>query len=95
MNTPFHHDGLTFNLVTGATGTPVVFQHGLCGSAAQTMEAFPEDPGVRGEEVEEPGRAGNDECCDHRKPGDGHAQIARQQLLDQHRQADADQNPRH
>jgi pimeloyl-ACP methyl ester carboxylesterase len=32
------------NLVKGAPGgKPVVFQHGLCGSAAQTREAFPED----------------------------------------------------
>ncbi len=33
------------NLVRGNThGKPVVFQHGLCGSAAQTAEAFPNDP---------------------------------------------------
>ena len=28
-------------------GQPVFFQHGLCGSAAQTIEAFPEDPRFR------------------------------------------------
>jgi pimeloyl-ACP methyl ester carboxylesterase len=28
-------------------GQPVYFQHGLCGSAAQTIEAFPEDPRFR------------------------------------------------
>lgn len=36
------------NLVENrASGVPVVFQHGLCGSAAQTTEAFPEDPRFR------------------------------------------------
>ena len=36
------------NLVQSRTsGTPVVFQHGLCGSAAQTAEAFPDDPAYR------------------------------------------------
>jgi pimeloyl-ACP methyl ester carboxylesterase len=36
------------NLVQSrATGIPVVFQHGLCGSAAQTAEAFPHDPTYR------------------------------------------------
>ena len=36
------------NLVQNrATGTPVVFQHGLCGSATQTAEAFPDDPTFR------------------------------------------------
>jgi pimeloyl-ACP methyl ester carboxylesterase len=29
------------------TGQPIYFQHGLCGSAAQTIEAFPEDPRFR------------------------------------------------
>jgi pimeloyl-ACP methyl ester carboxylesterase len=43
MNTPFHHDGLTFNLLQSGSGIPIVFQHGLCGSAAQTLEAFPQD----------------------------------------------------
>jgi pimeloyl-ACP methyl ester carboxylesterase len=33
------------NLVRGkGQGQPIVFQHGLCGSAAQTTEAFPHDP---------------------------------------------------
>ncbi len=36
---------LNLNLVDGnAGGKAVVFQHGLCGSAAQTAEAFPDDP---------------------------------------------------
>ena len=29
------------------SGVPVVLQHGLCGSAAQTAEAFPDDPALR------------------------------------------------
>jgi pimeloyl-ACP methyl ester carboxylesterase len=44
MNTAFNHAGLTFNLSQGTSGTAIVFQHGLCGSAAQTEEAFPDDP---------------------------------------------------
>jgi pimeloyl-ACP methyl ester carboxylesterase len=36
---------LKLNVVRGAgAGTPVFFQHGLCGSAAQTAEAFPNHP---------------------------------------------------
>jgi pimeloyl-ACP methyl ester carboxylesterase len=46
-NTAFLRDGLTFNVVEGELGTPVIFQHGLCGSAAQTAEAFPDDPRFR------------------------------------------------
>jgi pimeloyl-ACP methyl ester carboxylesterase len=38
------HDGVKLNVHRGASGTPVYFQHGLCGSAAQTQEAFPDDP---------------------------------------------------
>ena len=29
------------------SGMPVVFQHGLCGSARQTAEVFPDDPALR------------------------------------------------
>jgi pimeloyl-ACP methyl ester carboxylesterase len=43
-NTAFLCDGLSLNVVEGELGTPVIFQHGLCGSAAQTAEAFPDDP---------------------------------------------------
>jgi pimeloyl-ACP methyl ester carboxylesterase len=32
---------------SNTTGQPVYLQHGLCGSAAQTIEAFPEDPRFR------------------------------------------------
>lgn len=38
------HDGLRLNAVKGDGVTPVFFQHGLCGSAAQTREVFPDDP---------------------------------------------------
>jgi pimeloyl-ACP methyl ester carboxylesterase len=31
----------------GGPGTPVVFQHGLCGDARQTAEVFPPDPAFR------------------------------------------------
>jgi pimeloyl-ACP methyl ester carboxylesterase len=31
----------------GGRGLPVVFQHGLCGDARQTSEAFPDDPAFR------------------------------------------------
>ncbi len=31
----------------GGAGPPVVFQHGLCGDAAQVAEVFPEDAGFR------------------------------------------------
>jgi pimeloyl-ACP methyl ester carboxylesterase len=47
MNTPFHRAGLTLNLAQGESGTPIVFQHGLCGSAAQTEEVFPQDQRYR------------------------------------------------
>jgi pimeloyl-ACP methyl ester carboxylesterase len=46
-NTAFLCDGLSLNVVEGELGTPVIFQHGLCGSAAQTAEAFPDDPRFR------------------------------------------------
>ncbi len=32
---------------SGGDGLPVVFQHGLCGDARQTAEAFPDDPAFR------------------------------------------------
>lgn len=32
---------------SGGNGLSVMFQHGLCGSAAQTIEAFPQDSGAR------------------------------------------------
>jgi pimeloyl-ACP methyl ester carboxylesterase len=36
---------MTLNLVRGqSSGQPIVFQHGLCGQAAQTIEVFPDDP---------------------------------------------------
>lgn len=45
--TPFLRDGLPLALHTRGTGVPVIFQHGLCGDARQTFEAFPDLPGHR------------------------------------------------
>ena len=36
----------------GGAGRPVIFQHGLCGDARQTAEAFPADPRLRGVTLE-------------------------------------------
>jgi pimeloyl-ACP methyl ester carboxylesterase len=43
----FTRDSLALNVVESEGHTPVVFQHGLCGSAAQTAEVFPQDPRFR------------------------------------------------
>lgn len=43
----FQRDGLRLNVAERGTGAPVIFQHGLLGGAAQTAEAFPEDPRFR------------------------------------------------
>lgn len=41
-------NGLTLALHdAGGDGVPVIFQHGLCGDARQTREAFPPDPRFR------------------------------------------------
>lgn len=41
-------DGLSLALHdAGGNGLPVIFQHGLCGDARQTAEAFPTDPRFR------------------------------------------------
>jgi pimeloyl-ACP methyl ester carboxylesterase len=45
--TPFLRDGLTLALHSRGDGRPVVFQHGLCGDARQTFEAFPDLPDTR------------------------------------------------
>jgi pimeloyl-ACP methyl ester carboxylesterase len=48
MNAVFERQGLKLNAVYGdGAGETVIFQHGLCGSAAQTHEAFPKDPRYR------------------------------------------------
>jgi pimeloyl-ACP methyl ester carboxylesterase len=45
MNTPFIRDGLRLNaFIAEGEGERIIFQHGLCGSATQTREAFPTDP---------------------------------------------------
>ena len=44
----FERDGIAFAWYdTGEAGVPVLFQHGLCGDARQTAEAFPPDAGFR------------------------------------------------
>ncbi|MDP1731850.1 MAG: alpha/beta hydrolase [Devosia sp.] len=44
----FDCGGLRLNWFdAGGPGLPVVFQHGLCGDARQTAEAFPDDPRFR------------------------------------------------
>lgn len=44
----FHHAGLRLHVDRSAdAGAPVFFQHGLCGDARQTAEAFPPAPGFR------------------------------------------------
>ncbi|CAN7669911.1 alpha/beta hydrolase [Pararhizobium sp. LjRoot235] len=40
-------DGTHLNVDTAGDGIPVVFQHGLCGDAGQTGEAFPAERGFR------------------------------------------------
>ena len=45
---PLVRDGLRLNVSdSGGVGTPIVFQHGLCGDAGQTAEAFPNDARFR------------------------------------------------
>ena len=41
---PFLRDSLRLNLVETEGAEPIIFQHGLCGSALQTLEVFPNDP---------------------------------------------------
>ena len=40
-------DGTLLHVDSAGEGAPVVFQHGLCGDAGQTNEAFPPDAGFR------------------------------------------------
>jgi pimeloyl-ACP methyl ester carboxylesterase len=48
QKTSFARCGLTLNVSDqGGSGTPVLFQHGLCGDANQTREAFPLLDGYR------------------------------------------------
>jgi pimeloyl-ACP methyl ester carboxylesterase len=52
----FHTNGLTLALHDeGSPGQPFVLQHGLCGDARQTAEAFPPDPAFRRLTLECPG----------------------------------------
>ncbi|CAM5775795.1 2-succinyl-6-hydroxy-2,4-cyclohexadiene-1-carboxylate synthase [Labrys miyagiensis] len=43
MTAIFEREGLRLAVHDRGTGTPVVFQHGLCGDAAQTADVFPFD----------------------------------------------------
>ncbi|MBW9064412.1 alpha/beta hydrolase [Rhizobium herbae] len=40
-------DGTVLNVDTAGEGQAIIFQHGLCGDAGQTDEAFPAKPGLR------------------------------------------------
>src|SRR6266481_8331263 len=44
----------------GGEGLPVIFQHGLCGDARQTIEAFPQDPRFRRITIEARGHGGSE-----------------------------------
>ncbi len=44
----------------GGAGVPVIFQHGLCGDAQQTIEAFPLDPRFRRMTLEARGHGGSE-----------------------------------
>lgn len=58
-------DGTILNIDTAGEGAPAIFQHGLCGDAAQTDEVFPLETGYRRVTVEARGHgrsgAGNAE----------------------------------
>ncbi|NKM54795.1 alpha/beta fold hydrolase [Rhizobium anhuiense] len=58
-------DGTILNVDTAGEGVSVIFQHGLCGDAAQTDEVFPSDMGFRRVTIEARGhgqsQAGNPE----------------------------------
>ena len=43
----FRRDDATLRVVDSGLGTPVVFQHGLGGDAAQVAENFPDGPAYR------------------------------------------------
>jgi pimeloyl-ACP methyl ester carboxylesterase len=44
----------------GGKGLPVIFQHGLCGDARQTVEAFPQNPRFRRVTIEARGHGGSE-----------------------------------
>ncbi len=52
--------GLTFTHDDAGEGLPFVFQHGLCGDARQTAEAFPDTPGIRRLTLDCRGHGGSD-----------------------------------
>lgn len=52
-------DETRLNVDTAGEGGAVIFQHGLCGDAGQTQEAFPAEPGFRRVTVEARGHGGS------------------------------------
>jgi len=57
----FTRDGLSLALHDGGgSGAPFVFQHGLCGSAAQTAEVVPELARIRSLTLESRGHGASD-----------------------------------
>ena len=44
---PHHHAGLRFTVSETGAGRPMLFQHGLCGDAAQPADVFPPASGWR------------------------------------------------
>jgi pimeloyl-ACP methyl ester carboxylesterase len=62
IHTKFSRTGIPVLNVddAGGAGLPVVFQHGLCGDARQTIEAFPRDSRFRRITVESRGHGGSE-----------------------------------
>ncbi len=56
----FLREGLRLSVAEGTGAAPVVFQHGLCGSAEQTFDAFPVDRHFRCVTVECRGHGGSE-----------------------------------
>lgn len=57
---PFLHDGLRLSVATSASGADLVFQHGLCGDSAQTMDVNPALDGFCFQTLECRGHGGSD-----------------------------------
>ena len=57
---PFRRDGVALAVHSVGAGRPMLFQHGLCGDAAQTAEVFPDGIGWQGLTVECRGHGGSE-----------------------------------
>jgi pimeloyl-ACP methyl ester carboxylesterase len=57
---PFHHHGLALAMHAVGEGRPMLWQHGLCGDAAQTAEVFPVGEGWQGVTLECRGHGGSE-----------------------------------